>query len=364
MIDSIIDEALRKKISEWTDPVTNDCTAPEEERETYKELVLKGAEKNWPEALEALAYGSYGGNNIFPEDWEKAEACLLKLLEICEDPSPFYYNSLGYIYYYGRTNGGTPQYEKAFQYFSVGSIHGLFESTYKLADMLIAGQGVPKNAQAAVRLIQSIYAENRDHLENEDFDCKFADVALRLGNICENGIGVEKDPEGAYSLYLQARLAIRERRKAYDFHGDDAVEKNIEEALERCRKKLPEDFFRNTIYADHPYMISSLMTDSEGLDMAAARKDGVWFLLARRADANEDGIVKKHLFTLPKLDLCMLQDTIIMRIDGPHDVVRYTDTDTVYVNHIYFDEEEKTWYFMYQDYPMIAVSCEGFSFEL
>lgn len=362
-MNAVIEEAIRHKISEWTDPETNNCIAPPEEIETYKEMVLQGVEKGWPEALEALAYASYGGNNVFPEDWKKSEECLLKLIEDGDYPLPFYYNTLGYIYYYGRTTGGKPQYEKAFQYFSVAAIYGIYEATYKLADMLMEGKGVIKSVPAAVKLIENVYADNRQLFEDEVFDCKFADVALRLGNIYENGIGKEQDLETAYSLYLQAQYAIRERRNVTDYYGDGKVEKNIGTALERCRKKLPEDFFQESIFAEHPYMIMSLMNDSEGLDMTAREVDGVWYLLARRSDANEDGEIRKHLFTLPALNLCQLSDTAIMRIEDAREVICFAQTDSVYVNHITWSEHERAWLFMYQDYPMIRVKCKGFTFE-
>ncbi len=363
-VSAIIEGAFRKKISEWTDPESGDCTAPPEDYDTYRDMVLEGVDKGWPEALEAMAYASYGGNNVFPEDFKKSEECLLKLIDICEDPAPAYYNTLGYLYYYGRANGGIPQYEKAFQYFSVGAIHGIFESTYKLADMLIAGKGVPKNTAAAVRLIKSIYSENREHLEYERFECKFADVALRLGGIYERGDSVQKDPETAYSLYLQAQFAIRERMKAADYYGDRKVASNIDEAIARCKKELPADFFKSTVYAEAPYMVGALLKDSEGLDMAVMEKEGATYLMAKRADANEDGIVRKYLFTVPELDVCQLSDMVIIRIEGPEEVINYAKTESVYINHMAWSEPDQSWLFMYQDYPMIEVKCKGFSIEL
>ena len=189
-------------------------------------------------------------------------------------------------------------------------------------------------------------------------------MALRLAGIYENGTGVEKDLDTAYSLYLQAQLAIRERRKAANYYGDEKVESEIESGLKRCRQALPEDYFRTTVSGETPYMILSLLDDSEGLDMMALEKDGAWYLLARRADGNEDGVVQKNLFTLPEMDLCMLSDTVIMRADEADDVIKYAQTDTVYVNHIAWSEEDGSWLFMYQDYPMIEVKCKTFSFEL
>ena len=363
-ISGSIEEALRSKITDWTDWEKNECIAPPEEYDTYRELVLRGAEKDWPEALEALAYASYGGNNVFPTNWKKSEECLLKLIEVQPEPLPHYYNSLGYIYYYGRTTAGEPEYEKAYQYFSIGAILGAYESRYKLADMLLAGKGVPKNVEAAAILIKSLYKENRDLLEEGKPECKFADVALRLGGLHERGDGVEKNLKDAYTLYLQASFAIKERMKAGDFLGDKSVAEHIEEALQRVREALPGDFFRESCEGPGPFLIGALLEDSEGLDMAAIEKDGNWYLLARRADADEDGKVKKHLLTLPEMNICTLTDTIVMRIEDPEEVRTFSQTANVYINHIAFSKEDGHWVFWYMDHPMIVVKARAFSFEL
>ncbi len=363
-VDPIVEEAFRQKIKDWTDWEAQQCCAPPEEFGTYRDLVLQGYEKDWPEALEALAYASYGGNNVFPEDWNLSEKCFLRLIEISEDPSPYWYNSLGYIYYYGRTTNHEPQYEKAYQYFSIGGIHGIFESLYKMADMLVAGKGVPKNVQAAAKMVLAVYKENRTLFEEGNMTCQFADAALRLGGLHERGDGVEKDPEAAYSLYLQAQYAIRERMKAADHFGDKKVAGRIEEALARAKAALPEDFFQNSLQSEVPNLIGALLQDSEGLDMAVFERDGQCYLLARRADGNEDGEVRKMLLMLPRMNLCTLTDTVIMRIDEPEDVLRFTKEDSVFVTNIRLSEEDGFWYFRYMDHPVIAVKCKGFSFEL
>ena len=359
-----IEEALRKKILEWTDWEKSECIAPPEEFDTYRELVLKGAEKDWPEALEALAYASYGGNNVFPRNFKKSEECLLRLIEVQPEPLLHYYNTLGYIYYYGRSTEGVPQYEKAYQYFSIGAILGAYESRYKLADMLVAGKGVPKNVEAAAILVKSLYQENRDLLEEGNVMCKFADVALRLGGLHERGDGVEQSLESAYSLYLQASYAIKERMKAGEYFGDKSVAEHIEEGLQRVRAALPEDYFKDSYQAGNPFLIGSLLEDSEGLDMAAVEKDGDWYLLARRADADEDGKVKKHLLTLPQMNICTLTDTIVMRVDEPEEVLTFAPQGNVYVNHITLSKDDGRWLFMYMEHPVISVKAKGFSFEL
>lgn len=358
------EDAYRRQILAWTDMDNSVCTAPESEHENYRKLVKMGIRKGWPEALEAYAYGAYGGNNVFEEDWKGSEKCLLKLIATVENPSPFYYNTLGYIYYYGRTNNGKPQYEKAYQYFSIGAIHGVFESMYKVADMLIAGKGVPKNVQAAFYMIKRVYDRNRDLLEEEKYDCKFADAALRLGGIYERGDGVEKDMETAYSLYLQADFAIRERMKRFDFYGDKKVASSIRTALARAESALPPDYFTENLFSEVPYMVNALLNDSEGLDIAVAEKGDSYFLVARRADGNADGEVKKRLFILPKLRFTALSDAVVMRIEDLRMLNRYDQNEHSYINHIEFDKDRNIWRFAYFDLPLIELKCRGFSFEV
>lgn len=139
---------------------------------------------------------------------------------------------------------------------------------------------------------------------------------------------------------------------------------NIEEALKRCRASLPEDYFKNTLSGEAPNLIAALLRDSEGLDINAVEKDETWYLLAKRADGNGDGVIRKYLFTIPEMSLCMLSDTIIMRIDEASKVIKYAQTNTAYINGIQYSEPEKSWLFLYQDYPMIEVKCKGFSFEI
>ena len=81
-------------------------------------------------ALRLKGYACYGGNRLYECDWTAARDCMLRLRELADDAE--YANTLGYIYYYGRCNGGEPEYEKAFPQFSYAAANGLFEAIYKL----------------------------------------------------------------------------------------------------------------------------------------------------------------------------------------------------------------------------------------
>ncbi|MGN0692556.1 MAG: hypothetical protein ACI4K7_09445 [Oscillospiraceae bacterium] len=142
-------------------------------------------------AIGTLGYSYYGGNDIYPCDWNKSRDCFLKLMEMdnVDDLQKCYYaNTLGYIYYYGRCNDSVPEYDKAYKYFSIGAAGGIYESIYKLSDMYIHGYGTTKNNRAAKTLVDMVYEETAEQIIAEKYDCKFADAALRKGNLCRDGV--------------------------------------------------------------------------------------------------------------------------------------------------------------------------------
>ena len=198
----------------------------------YVRFVNMLVEADQPIGLHEKAYACYGkGHAGFDEDWVTSRDCLLRLMEIA--PDPFYMNTLGYIAYYGRTNGGEPEYEDAFHYFSYGAAAGVVESRYKMADMLIAGKGTWKNPTLGAVMISELYYMFRKNVLINEFDSKFADLALRMGGLYERGIGVARDLDRAYEHYLEARYAIDKRLEVADWYGDSTVKANVEKAIER-----------------------------------------------------------------------------------------------------------------------------------
>jgi len=204
--------------------------ANDAEIELFASYVNELSTKDNVVALREKAYGCYGGNRAFETDWTASRDCLLRLMEL--DNNPATANSLGYIYYYGRTNGGEPQYDKAFYYFSIGAAGGVYESRYKLADMFANGFGVPKNEQIAADIIREMYDDTIGYIRDGIFCCKFADVALRMGRVLEKGIDCDDSASEAYYYYLQAEYAIRMRIAEGGEYGDSAVAHHINDAID------------------------------------------------------------------------------------------------------------------------------------
>ena len=326
----------------------------------FKAYVEEGCKKEWVVALDTKAYGCYGGNKIFECDWTMSRDCLLKLVELTEEP--FYYNTLGYIYYYGRCNNGVPEYDKAFQYFAVGAAHGIFESMYKIADMFIAGKGCLKNPAAGAKIILSMFNENMDIFCENGFDSKFSDVALRVGGLFEKGIGVEQSFEDAFAFYNEAKMAIDKRIKEYDFYGDKKVQKNIEEALERVREKLPEDFFKDKITLDNPAPMGLLLSKSAGLDLTlVSGLEGYKLRAKGLASEDECGQV---VFNIPEIDYCKLINEVELTLEPKTEILtKVSDMPyNAFVTEIIYDEGNDVWKFACGESVMLALKTDGFVF--
>ena len=189
--------------------------------------------------LEKIAYDPYERiEHPTAEDWQKSYDALKQLCEL--KPNAFLYpNTLGYLCFYGRHTGGERQYEEARKWFEKGAELRSIESTYKLADMLMAGLGGPADPEKAWRLYLHMYLYCRDEFESGKKDSKFADTALRMGRLFHEGKIVRQDDLTALGYLLEAKYAI-EWRKQYDHYGDDTVENNILRLMDECEQP-PEE---------------------------------------------------------------------------------------------------------------------------
>ncbi len=183
--------------------------------------------------LQCCADAYYGGNELVPCDWKKAEEAYVMLDQM---GNRFAADPLGYIYYSKRL--GEPNYEKAFYYFSKSYRSGNREAIYKLSDMYRKGHGTAKNPMKALELLKTAYQSEREIDQMHHEPSKLADVALRMGYCVDDGLLGKPSPERACTYYLEAKRAIRKRRSRWDFFGDSVVERNIDLALEHCLQKI------------------------------------------------------------------------------------------------------------------------------
>ncbi len=298
--------------------------------------------------MEILGYCYYGGNKLYPCDWEKSRDLFEK--HYAEFGNPEIANSLGYIYYAGRCNNGVGEYEKAFKYFSIGAAAGLYESKYKLADMFRRGHYVTRNYRVAEDIYNELYEENLKVFSKGFFDCKLADIALRLGTLyLERNQYTE-----AYYFLLEADFAIRKRMANYNYYGDQSVFDSITEALENCRRNQK---FETQKYAIMGTLdILKLFFDGHHrLYVRAKELSGHKVKLTFTRQPFRDEYAGLCLMSLISFNGCLLTDTLtVTALNVDYSKYAYgfyatsMEYDQGYIR--FYDQDENTY----------TISCESF----
>ncbi|MBR2731742.1 MAG: sel1 repeat family protein [Clostridia bacterium] len=296
------------------------AAATDDEIALWVQYVDELCEKENRTALYAKAYSFYGGNRAYACDWCGARDLLLKLMEI--DENPFLANTLGYIFYYGRCTDGVPEYEKAFYYYNIGAAGGIYESRYKLSDMYRHGYGVKKNHQIASGIIHELYRENLKYIQRGHTDCKFADVALRMGNLRRDGIvGETPDPDDAYWYYLQADFAIRQRLRDCNWYGDTSVAAGIGKAIDEI---LPATSYAKPCYTIRMWSVAQLLSSAFALHRRVEAKirklrDGQYSLRFRIQPMKGEKNPPRFFVTLPQAHFCGYLDHITVKTEELYD---------------------------------------------
>lgn len=280
-----------------------------EEKTEFKQILEEMVLKQNPDAMRILAYHYYGGSPLYPCDWQRSQALLLKTFECTHEP--FLANTLGYIYYYGRGNNGLAEYSEAFRYFSFAAAHGVIEAQYKLADMYAKGQGTWQSGEAAALIIHRLYSELLDDFCQGE-GLKFADVALRMGRLYEAGCGVETSPYQAYAYYLQADYALKRRQQLGKAYGDGKVAENIRAALKRLVPP-PQPAIKNE--AVFGALLQLLLQQVPALTIHSKykKKKGLWKLNLTPAKALDEE-ARQFLLTVPHEQYCALADEITVQV--------------------------------------------------
>ena len=303
--------------------------------------------KRDPKAIQRRGYCHYCGTRIYPNDWYKARDAFIDYYQMTGDASAA--NTLGYIYYYGRCNGGVPEYEQAFKYFSIGHAYTYFESTYKLADMLAHGYGVVKDGESANHLYWEVYKKNLKRFIRGDFKSKFADAALRMGNCFRDEIGARKDLETAYFYYLQADYAIRERTKAVNHYGDSVVFNGIQKALAEARKEYTEKG-RTEKFA-YPGWTKWTLTKYRRCKLTIKElKNGVLAIDATVLKRRDEDKAPMMLITVPRADYCKLKKKIRIKTAPESCYETATGKPEIIFDSIEYDwDKGKTSFYLYDD---------------
>ncbi len=296
------------------------AVATDDEMALFVQYVDELCEKDNKTALYAKAYSLYGGNRAYDCDWRGSRDLLLRLMKI--DENPFLANTLGYIFYYGRCTGGAPEYDKAFYYYNIGAAGGVYESRYKLADMYFHGYGVNKNISIAARIVRELYDENLKYIQEGHTDCKFADIAFRMGNFVRGGVNEDADPDGAYYYYLQADFAIRQRMRDHDHYGDQSVAAGIGKSIDEI---LPQTSFVKPCYTLHTEYIRGLLSSAFDLHRRVEAKikkltSGQYSVRFRILPMQGEEYPPRFFVTVPEAHFCGYMDHITVNTEDLFDL--------------------------------------------
>ena len=305
-------EQKRSFLDHWDDDRL--VSASDDIKAAYRKILDSLCDEDDKDALKTKAYACYGhGNAAYGQNWPESQKCLLRLMEI--DPDPQTANTLGYMYYYGRCTDGVPEYDKAFYYFSIGAAGWYYESRYKLADMFRHGYGVAKNPAAAASLIWELYHDQLKKIRDGRFRSNFADVALRAGNVCKEGIDCRPDPDSAYYYYLQAQYAIRMRMLADDNFGDQKVAAGIDAAIAEILPKTHYTKQKNTVHFNSLYfLLQSGLGKKHHMEMKISRSSETEAKLTFRIVPYENGEDQPKLFvTVPSAHFCGLLEKVSVK---------------------------------------------------
>lgn len=317
-----------------------------------RKFVEELCEKDSVLALRIKGYACYGGNRLYSCDWNTSRDCMIRLFE--KTDAPMYANTLGYIYYYGRCNGGVPEYDKAFYYFGIAAANGLYEGMYKLADMFRHGYGCRESRHTARNLYGMVYEDSLKHFL-QGRHASFADAALRMGNVYAKGIGEMTDYVTAYYYYTQADYAAKLRAQESDFFGNATVVSNVQKALEETEEQLPKDYFKSCLEFVLPDLFAELASDNNRCTLTrTTNADGHCELIAERIPTKSVPDPEPILLTVPELRFCERTLKVSLTPDGDatmwfkddsrqarYDFCKWNDIEYSY--EFYYDDELVAW---------------------
>lgn len=331
-------------------------TASPDEVKLYQKFSKELCERGEIPGLLAVGYGCYGGNRAFGCDWKKSEECMLKLIDVVDDVTDraFYANTLGYIYYYGRTNNDVPEYEKAYKYFSFAAFNGVYEAQYKIADMYKNGYGVIKSPETSMNIVSRLYEENLEYIQSGDFNSKFADVALRMGS---NALSVGLDYDCAVYYYYQADFAIRMRMLNTDYIGDEKVASSIKSALAEAKEKISYKPSGKIRLNSVSHIFESYLKSGHVLDVTAkALYSGNYKLTFKAHKKFRSNYQSKLFITIPELDMCGLYESLTVTVIPFAKGSLYLSEETCVIDEI------RQNYFLFDGFPFFI--CDNCMFEI
>ena len=202
------------------------------------------------------------------------------------------------------------------------------------------GYGVIKSAETANSIIGKLYEENKKYIANGEFDCKFADIALRVGNFYRNDEDIEEsDFEEMLYYYMQAYYAIRMRMKCGDYYGDNRVCTAIQEALAETKELMGFKALKKTDYYSLAGIFNDTLSVGNKLELKIKALKNNKYKMTFKTHSR-----KRMFITIPDLELCGMYEKldVILKTDEiiKEDLIGKTLlVDKIYHNDFMYDNE-------------------------
>ena len=292
------------------EPVSN------EEKTLFKDYIESLIASGSKTGLRIKGQMSYGGNELYPCDWEVSRSCLSTLFERTGNAGYAY--SLGCLYYYGHGPENRPQYEQAFPYFVYGYANNDYESAFKLAEMYRKGKGTFQSEETACSIIERLYPRiYEEYCQGEGK--LFAQAALQMGRVMEEHY---QDNWSAYSYYLQARYALLQSRRWRE-GIDPGLLQITEKALERTEDSV--DLLRGNRFVSDGLYFYDLVNENDYIAEAEVRKYRKGHLITlKRLLRKSENTVDRMLVVLPEYGHVEMCDEIRLYVPQGYEVTEGT----------------------------------------
>lgn len=339
---------------------------PSELIEKYRACVNLLCDAKVDVGFKAKAYGSYIGNAAYPVDYKIAEENFLLLIKKFQDP--YAANALGFIYYYGRTNGGKADYNKAFKYFTFAALADVTEARYKLCDLMVMGKGFPcKAPDMAYSILLDMY---NDFLFSEfccgNFACECADIAIRLGRIDLERAKKRRNlkvTKRAYNYFLIAHYALVKRMESDKQIGDDSVMERLLPALDEARELLHnqlQGYLDSDAVLPEIRLLDKFISSGDiRLAISNAGRNSYNISFVREED---DEYAYNVLVVVPEMDFCSFVSEISINIANKPQI--FVDIDETKIASLVYSDKKLDFYGSDEDGEKLVMSIKPQSLKV
>lgn len=180
---------------------------PEDARDALSRMIEPATKKALSElatdiaACEALYHAIMdGGGQLSEDEAIFVRAFLREVISLEGDHAGDAACALGALYYAGTISpDGEPDYEQAFELYTLGSKLGNMQATVNLGYCYLYGRSVPSSPKDAFTCFQ-----------RAAFTADMPEAIYKLGDMYDRGCYVERDRELAFGLYRKAFLLIED----------------------------------------------------------------------------------------------------------------------------------------------------------